>query len=849
MAWIPDLERPITAKLQTLWWVGLQFVFAPVIFVFLSGLLLTGGEVTAWMASPLVAAVIGMVSLWLAKPVNPWLPKPTSDQRYARFIRSIRVWFWEDTTRLSFVVVALALPLGLSFLLQLRGFTGSAWTTAAFILSVPAIFIGGNSIKAYLEEKRFYKELTRARFRMLVDYPTLSDHIVLGQGYRWSGDHHQRYNDLRLDMDRLRDDMDKKGRGNTALFGLGWKEAEELEKKNKVGVAIPESDLNTHLVVLATTGSGKTRLAEFILGQEICTFGNIGVAIDPKGDAALERRIHRECIRRGIEFLRFDLGNPARSVSYNPLESCDSVDQIKARMGALMPDDGNQPFFKTNAIATCGIVANVVCPIRDFLKYGQSIIEDLEKIRCGTREVYKGLPKVLKSDYWTPRISIFGTYGINRPHCLLAYAIRICWLHAYKGSIDAVETVDLAGAHTLYMDWVNKYKNALHPVEEGWEGPAEIKAVYAKISPENRVRIRYLIEELRGGGSNAIAALWDHAGIQQGQQGFTDTFDKRVSTNSTLQSIVGAFAGEKAKLVEATRSAINFDKMIDQKQFAYFNLAALRDRVAANNFTKVILEALMNWAGRKSEQEDKRPFILFVDEVSSVIPESFSDFLARTRSAGFRVIGIGQVFKDFEARLGSVAKAEQCVGNFGSCIQMKSQSQFDGEQFAKSSGAKVPIKEWKRSLGVQSAYGNSGDRAIAGHRANENFNLDTPAKTLVPDDVFSEIPMGQGFIRSQDGVYYFAVPLVQLWGEDWEAAARLEISKHPIKAHRISRVLGRAYDMALESSQWDPAAGDAAGHVRQALDRGALREAEQYSVDQADALDDEDMPMHFNKAA
>ena len=66
-----------------------------------------------------------------------------------------------------------------------------------------------------------------------------------------------------------------------------------------------------HVVVIGTTGVGKTRFAEILIGQDIRR-GDVVIVLDPKGDADLLKRIYIEAKLAGREsdLLIFHLAFP-----------------------------------------------------------------------------------------------------------------------------------------------------------------------------------------------------------------------------------------------------------------------------------------------------------------------------------------------------------------------------------------------------------------------------------------------------------------------------------------------------------------------------------------------------------
>lgn len=107
-------------------------------------------------------------------------------------------------------------------------------------------------------------------------------------------------------------------------------------------LVLPESLLAQHVLILGTTGTGKTRLLELLALQAVAR-GEAVVVIDPKGDEALEARIRRAA---GERFRLFSLPHPRRSVRYNPIGRYQDVREVADRIAALLPGSGDALPFR-----------------------------------------------------------------------------------------------------------------------------------------------------------------------------------------------------------------------------------------------------------------------------------------------------------------------------------------------------------------------------------------------------------------------------------------------------------------------------------------------------------------------
>lgn len=790
----------------------------------------------------LVVAGVAGVGILVSLPLLSTDVRTRTARRMHRFYRT---WCWSVPT---LALLTLAVQVG-AWTLDWTGW--QTWGHAALMLGISLGLAWVVLHFISYDERRSFQELGKARFQELADYPrvtikhdngTEKPALHVGEGCPWDQDRLQEYLDASREPLSLVN-PDPSACGDTRIFGTCWRQAEERKTKYS-GVCFPEDDANRHMLILAATGSGKTVLASHLVGQEIAVFRTPGVFIDPKGDQALRRRIQRECLRAGLTFRFFDLADPANSIRYNPVAQFRELSQIADRMASLMPDDSQQPFFKQNATQTCYRVAHGIVGVRDFmLACGKEVILRLEARRIRELALMERgagaanaappevkledvqLPEVLTPQFWVPKISMFGKWGIARPHELYEYCVRFLGYHRLRGDLRRVDGVDLGSAHQTYTTY-GQWKFEKHPIEDldAVKDP-EIRDIFKRVKdPE---RLKRAVELLRKGAD----FMWDSAGIQESNQGgFTDYSEKRRSENSCLNAVCDTFSGPRARLVESATSDIDWDKVVESKEFIYMSMSSLENRVAANEFPKVILEDLMNWAGRKSRLTDNRPFFLGVDEAGAVVPKSIVDFLARTRSAGFRCLLIGQTAADFAVRLGGEDPMRQIVGNCNTVFIMRSLDQKDAATFSNRL-EKVRVQVPSRSLNLNSTYGNDA-RAIAGNTVGDSLSYQETDMPLVPDNLPMSLPLGQGFmsVMGADKVYLFQVPLVRDYSRDWEKAALSAMEGYDLPTDKEKRrcyqrhLLGRAYDAALRQQAWNPEPKDAEIHVREAVDRGALKE-------------------------
>ena len=134
--------------------------------------------------------------------------------------------------------------------------------------------------------------------------------LWLGWGFEWDGDHTQLLHDLvRAGPSRIVG-MTPERLGAHWIHGLSDREQE---------IRLPLSHTEGHLLVVGTTGAGKTRLFDLLVTQAVRR-GEAVVIIDPKGDRDLKGAAERACslARDPGRFVYFHPAFPRDSARIDP---------------------------------------------------------------------------------------------------------------------------------------------------------------------------------------------------------------------------------------------------------------------------------------------------------------------------------------------------------------------------------------------------------------------------------------------------------------------------------------------------------------------------------------------------
>jgi conjugal transfer pilus assembly protein TraD len=127
-------------------------------------------------------------------------------------------------------------------------------------------------------------------------------------------------------------------------------------------VRLPLLRTEGHLLVVGTTGSGKSRLFDLLVTQAVLR-GEAVVIIDPKGDQDLRNAAERACRSAGEpgRFVHFHPAFPRDSARIDPLHSFNRATEVASRVAALIPSEtGNDPFKAFGQMAMSNVVQGLL---------------------------------------------------------------------------------------------------------------------------------------------------------------------------------------------------------------------------------------------------------------------------------------------------------------------------------------------------------------------------------------------------------------------------------------------------------------------------------------------------------
>jgi conjugal transfer pilus assembly protein TraD len=177
--------------------------------------------------------------------------------------------------------------------------------------------------------------------------------LWLGWGFDWTGAHAQLAHDLLRASPARLIGITSRRLGASWIHGLGERER---------SVRLPLAHTEGHLLVVGTTGAGKTRLFDLLVTQAVLR-GEAVVIIDPKGDQDLKNAAERACrsVNAPERFVHFHPPFPGNSARIDPLHSFNRATEVASRVAALIPSEiGNDPFKAFGQMAMSNVVQGLL---------------------------------------------------------------------------------------------------------------------------------------------------------------------------------------------------------------------------------------------------------------------------------------------------------------------------------------------------------------------------------------------------------------------------------------------------------------------------------------------------------
>lgn len=196
-------------------------------------------------------------------------------------------------------------------------------------------------------EKRFSRKVMVTSSANLQQDKKLRTHLWLGAGFYWRASHAFRREIVRQKLDNGQHpeypDVADRAIGNSWLHTL------EFEEKN---IYLDVSHTNGHMLVVGTTGAGKTRCFDLLIQQAILRNETV-IIIDPKGDHDLREKAMRACHKLNVadKFFVFNPAFPQQSVAIDCFASFEQANHLAERIVNMVPQTPEGQVFRSSQYA------------------------------------------------------------------------------------------------------------------------------------------------------------------------------------------------------------------------------------------------------------------------------------------------------------------------------------------------------------------------------------------------------------------------------------------------------------------------------------------------------------------
>jgi len=480
-------------------------------------------------------------------------------------------------------------------------------------------------------------------------------------------------------------------------------------------IALPLDYFKGHCLILGTTGSGKTRLAELLLSQAIMR-GECLIIIDPKGDKELRENARKACeayrasrIKAGLpdpgsRFFSFHPAFPEQSVRLNLLANIARDTDVASRITNLTPskDGGMDPF-----VAFGWLSINTIA--QALLLLGEN-----------------------------PSIDSIKMHLLDGMQKLTSRAVeRFCTLCDKRRRAEAGGS----SGQPSFQDGVDSY---LIPARKA--GKLQIQGrrfewMANTDAPDEAVTVikcqvfqdRYE-KEPRASTIASLVKLFQHP---------KEHFAKMINNMLPILEMLSAgtlstmlsMGNDNARGGE-TADQISTMDIIRNRLVLYVGLDSLSDGVVGSAIGSLLLSDLTAAAGQiyNFSTGAMPPVNIFVDEAAECLNEPCVRLLNKGRGASFRLIIATQTISDFVSRLGSKDKAAMVLGNVNNSIALRTRDP-NSQKYLSEDLPETYVKERSLSQGQNSLITNPME-----HGSTQSEQLKETKVPLLPPQIFNQLP-------------------------------------------------------------------------------------------------------------
>ncbi len=462
----------------------------------------------------------------------------------------------------------------------------------------------------------------------------------------------------------------------------------------ETNAVMPLSDRVGHMVVVARTRHGKTRLAEILTTQDIRRGNNCVIVLDPKGDADYLKRIYIETQRAGRKLIVFHLGYPELSARYNAIGSFSRITEVASRIASQLPSEGDAAAFKE----FIWLFVNIISVALDAL----DIKPDFPKIRRYLSDI-------------DPLLIQYGRHWLNE--------------HGSESWEDELEAV---------RDAMNV--KSLPRVEQGKDPDAIALVRYLKTQGELDQVLEGLVSVFR----------YDREYFQK------ITIAAKPFLEKLTTGKINAILAPDVHDMEDSRPQLEWAEAIRTEAVVYVGLDALTDAEVASAVGASMFSDLTSLAGhiykhgigkegangQPSKKQKAPTVVIHGDEFSDLIGPQFKTLINKSGGAGYELNLYTQTWSDPIAELGSEAKAGQIAGNIGTMIIMGVKEISTCEMFTKQ----LPEVSVSEIMAVSGVIDGTEANGSFGFTSNNEDRISVSRVPMIsPADIVA-LPKGQAFV-------------------------------------------------------------------------------------------------------
>ncbi|WP_299772610.1 type IV conjugative transfer system coupling protein TraD [uncultured Pseudoteredinibacter sp.] len=478
--------------------------------------------------------------------------------------------------------------------------------------------------------------------------------------------------------------------GDPVIHGVGI--------RAETNAMMPLSERVGHMVVVARTRHGKTRLAELLTTQDIHRKGNCVIVLDPKGDADYLKRIYVETQRAGRLLIIFHLGFPEKSARYNAIGSFSRITEVATRIANQLPSEGDASAFKEFAWQFINVIAVALVALGerpDFRKIRRHISDiDTLIVEYGRYWLAENGP-----EDWQDQLEIL--LEETQPK------------HLSRGEqgkdFEAVIMV--------------RYLRELGDVDQVLEGLISAFRYDREYFQKITVAVKPFLEKLTTGAIADVLA-----------PNINDARDNRpvLEWAQAIRNQAVVYVGLDALTDPEVASAVGASMFSD--------LTSLAGHIYKHGIYPPNPEPQAQSTGSPLENPD---IIIHGDEFSDLIGPQFKTLINKSGGAGYQLNLYTQTWSDPIAELGSEAKAGQLAGNIGTMLIMGVKEVATCEMFTKQL-PEVSISEIMAVSGVTDS-GTDDNPAISFTSNNQDRISVSRVPMISPADIVA-LPKGQAFV-------------------------------------------------------------------------------------------------------